>query len=109
MIKLDNKYVLHIPIHKYENKELTSINIEKPIEELISKLNDEGYTSFYKTKITGYYENRRFDEIIFTIFTESDDDKVCMVFREWFNDNNSTLKQESFAYEHNNSLIIETL
>ena len=42
MIKLDNKYVLHIPIHKYENKELTSINIEKPIEELISKLNDEG-------------------------------------------------------------------
>ena len=108
---LDQKYVLHIPVHKYEDKKLTRTNIEEPLEKLIQQLHDNGYTSFYKTKVTGYYKNREFEEILFTIFTSSHsaNKKPSQIFSDWFNDNNHLLGQESFAYEENDSLVIKEL
>lgn len=51
-----------------------------------------------------------FEEVLITIFTsdtlEPQPDKL---FIEWFKEHNDELKQESFAYEKNNELIIEEL
>ena len=43
MIKLDTKYLLHIPLSKYENNDLISIDIDDVLEELISYLNQEQF------------------------------------------------------------------
>ena len=107
---LDTKYVLHIPCHKFENEMVTRINMEKCIGDLESKLDQSGYHSFYKTQVEGHYKSRKFDEVLITIFTsnisELQPDKI---FRKWIKENNDELKQESYAYEKNNELIIEEL
>lgn len=109
MKKLDHKIILHIPVHKFENNKITEINMERYLNILIETLNNNGYTSFYKTSVTGYYKNRSFDELLITIFTTRDDTKAIIIFKEWFETNNNALKQESFAYEDNNILYIEEL
>lgn len=107
---LDTKYVLHIPCHKFENEKVTLINMKKCIGDLESKLNEHGYHSFYKIQVEGHYKSRIFDEILITIFTSNKTEvQPDMIFREWFIENNDELKQESFAYEKNNELIIEEL
>lgn len=107
---LNLKYVLHIPTHKFENKIVTAINMKKCMEDLEKKLNENGYHSFYKSKVEGHYKSRTFEEVLITIFTnntaEPQPDKL---FIEWFKEHNDELKQESFAYEKNNELIIEKL
>ncbi|MBE6494628.1 MAG: hypothetical protein E7Z84_08515 [Methanosphaera stadtmanae] len=111
MIELDEKYVLHIPSHKYEDGKLLNITTTSHINDLMDKLNNEGYTSFYKTDVKGYYKTRCFDEILITIFTSKKENKKSPkdIFRQWFKEHNSILKQESWAYEHNGTLFIEKL
>ena len=107
---LDTKYVLHIPTHKFENERITIINMKKCISDLESRLEQNGYQSFYKTKIEGHYKSRSFDEILITVFTtRKTEPQPDDIFSQWFRDNNDELKQESFAYERNNELIIEEL
>ena len=107
---LDTKYVLHIPTHKFEDEKVTRINMKKCIGDLESRLNQSGYHSFYKTEVEGHYKSRIFDEVLITIFTSSETEaKPDEIFSQWFKDNNKELKQESFAYEKNNELIIEEL
>lgn len=107
-MKLDQKYVLHLPVHKFENEEITRINIDKLLDDLINTLNANNYHSFYITKVNGHYKTRSFDEILITIFTSSHEQKIQPneIFKKWFGENNNTLKQESFAYEYGNSLYI---
>ena len=100
---LDKKYVLHIPLSKYENDELVSIDIDSILDELIANLNQN---SFYITKVESYYKNRQYDELLITIFTDGND-AIEDIFKNWFLKNNNILKQEEYAYEINNNLIIE--
>ncbi len=111
MLVLEDKYVLHIPSYKYEDGQLKPIVSEKYINNLITKLNNAGYHSFYTTDVKGYYKKRSFDEILITVFTpkENTHPKPSAVFIEWFKEHNHILKQESMAYEYNNSLYVITL
>lgn len=108
MLQLDEKYVLHIPCYKYEDDKLVSLKDENLIDNLIEELEINGFHSLYMTDVKGYYKKRCFDEILVTIFS-SKDKRPDQIFRKWFKDNNNVLKQESFAYEHNSSLIVEKL
>lgn len=109
MIKLDNKYVFHIPCYKHNsNHELVLIDRGDIIDSFINYLKDNGYDSLYMNKVKSYYNKRYFDEIIITLFT-TDDDKAEKLFIKWFKENNDILEQEALAYEHNNNMIIESL
>ena len=112
-MKLDEKYVFHIPLYKYSNNKLTRINIEKSMHELINQLGQNGYDSLYMTKAKGYFKSRSFDELLITIFVSSQNklkekSPEC-IFKEWFMENNVILEQEAFAYEYNNTLLINKL
>lgn len=106
MLVLEEKYVLHIPSYKYVEGQLKPIVSDRYIDKLIRELNDNGYHSFYRTEVKGYYKKRCFDEILITIFTskENTNKKPSTLFVEWFREYNHILKQESIAYEYNNSL-----
>jgi len=108
MLVLEEKYVLHIPSYKYEDGQLKPIVSKVYVDNLISELNDGGFHSFYRTDVKGYYKKRCFDEILITIFTskENTTENPSEIFTRWFREHNHVLKQESIAYELNNSLHI---
>ncbi len=110
-MKLDKKYVLHIPEYKFTANQLIKLELDKPLDDLKSRLEQNGYENFYLSKIKGFYKNREYDEIIITLFIAEINDQTLPdeIFIEWFKDNNEILKQESLAYEINNSLFIEEL
>lgn len=107
MIELDKKYVFHIPKYKFEDNELTPID-SNILKNFITKLNENGYSSAYLTDVKSYYKNRAYDETLITLFT-SQEREPEKIFKEFFTGNNNILKQEAFAYECNNRMLIETL
>ena len=111
MLELDDKYVFHIPLYTHDENGLKRLDIDELLDKLTKKLEDNGYHSFYLIKAKGYYKSRCFDELLITLFASDDDDKQKpdIIFKSWFTDNNEVLNQESFAYEHNNRIIIEEL
>lgn len=115
MLILDNKYVFHIPLYKYADNKLIKLNIDDIVANLADQLNKEGYESLYITKVKSHYKSRSFDEILITIFisqkrvSDNKQELPDKIFKKWFKQNNHILQQESYAYEHNNSMIIESL
>ena len=107
IMELDCRYVLHIPLSKWENGEIKSLSIDDAIAELISILEVEGFDSFYVTKVESYYKSRKYDELLVTIFAV-DGEGPCEIFRRWFSAHNDVLCQEALAFEINNRMIIET-
>lgn len=107
MIELDKKYIFHIPKYKFEDNKLTPIDTNL-LNEFITKLNENGYSSAYLTDVKSYYKNRTYDEILITLFTSSKNNPE-KIFRKFFTENNSILKQEAFAYECDNRMFIEEL
>lgn len=105
---LDCKYVLHIPLSRWENGSLIPLDVDEQLYELINDLDVHGFDSFYVTKVDSYYKSRKFNEVLITIFA-SDEGCVEEIFRDWFLKNNDVLSQEAFAYELKNKMIIETL
>ena len=105
-MRLDEKYVLHIPLSRFCDNKLESIEIDEMLDELVKQLKDSGYNSFYITNVTSYYKSRKFNEMLITIFT-SKTDEVDLIFKKWFKRNNDVLGQEAFSYEHQNVMIIE--
>ncbi len=99
---LDKKYVFHIPLFKYEDGELIRLPIDSLLDDLIGQL---GHNSLYITKVESYYESRRFDEILVTLFVTSDENPE-EIFKDWFRKNNNVLRQESFAFECQNEMHI---
>lgn len=112
MLELDKKYVFHVPLYKYENKELVSIEIKDILDDLVNQLNQKGYDSLYIMKVKGYYKSRGFDELLLTIFISEEQlkrqnqDSPEIVFKNWFKINNNILRQEALAYECNNKMFI---
>lgn len=115
MLELDDKYVFHVPLYKYVDNELIRLDIEDILDELIDELNKHGYDSLYIINVKSYYKSRSFDELLITLFisekTVKKDNREFpdSLFSQWFKQNNNVLQQEAFAYEHNNSMIIEAL
>ena len=108
IMELDCRYVLHIPLSKWENDELVALDIDGEIDELIGLLEVEGFDSFYITKVESFYKARRYDELLITIFA-ADGDEPNEIFRKWFYRHNDVLCQEAFSFEFNNKMIIEKL
>lgn len=104
MIELDKKYVFHIPLYKYADEKLVSIEIDDLLDDLIDKL---GFESLYMTKVTSVYKKRRYDEILLTVFTS--EESPDGIFEKWFRNNNDVLCQEAFAYELAGKMIVKKL
>lgn len=107
-MELDFKYVLHIPLSKWENDELVVLDIDSEINELINQLEVEGFVSFYITKVESFYKTRRYDELLITIFA-AEGEGPHEIFKDWFYRHNDVLAQEAFSFEFNNRMIIKDL
>lgn len=105
-MELDCKYVLHIPLCRWENDRLRSLDVDEQINDLINQLEVNGFDSFYITKVESYYKSRKYDELLITIFAGTEESPQ-EIFKDWFSKNNDVLGQEAFAYELNNKLIIK--
>ena len=107
-MELDCRHVLYIPLSRWEIDTLIALDVDDMLGELVNLLEDEGFDSFYLTKVASYYKSRRFDEVTLTIFASSGDEPH-EIFRRWFLDHNDVLGQEAFAYEIGNKMVIEPL
>ena len=107
-MKLDCRFVLHIPLSKWENGKIISLDVDGEIAELTDCLEADGFDSFYITRVESRYRSRKYDELLITIFA-CEDHNPCGIFRKWFCRYNHILGQEAFAIELNNRLIIEDL
>ena len=107
MIKLNDKYVFHLPLYKFVNDELITIDFNI-ISDLMDSFSENGYENAYVMKVKGYYKSRAFDELLITIFTSSEVNnlKPDSIFKEWFIKNNNILEQDAFAYEFNGEMFI---
>lgn len=105
-MELDCKYVLHIPLSRWENDGLKSLDVDDQIKDLINQLELNGFDSFYITKVESYYKSRKYDELLITIFAGTEESPQ-EIFKDWFSNNNDVLGQEAFAYELNNKLFIK--
>ena len=107
-MELDCRYVLHIPLSKWENGEIVPLDVDEQVTELTSRLEVNGFDSFYLTRVKSHYKSRIYDELLITIFAR-DGDGPCGIFSDWFHSHNDVLCQEAFAVELNNRMIIENL
>lgn len=94
MAILDEKYVFHIPLSKYENGRLIELEIDDILDELLSE-----FESFNITRIESHYKSRSYDELLITVFTSK---KITwnhihgLVFeKQW------GIVPGSYAYEYN--------
>ena len=99
MVKLNKKYVFHIPLYKYVADELVSIDIGDIIDEFVDDFSGSGFDSLYMTM---------YDEVLITIFTDSSMFPE-EIFENWFRRNNHVMEQEAFAYECGNEMMIKRL
>ena len=105
MIVLEKKYVLHVPLCKFEKGKL--ISAEADVSDLIDCLSKNGFDAAYITGAKGIYKSRCFDELLVTIFASSDEPKE--IFIRWFQKNNHLLGQEALAYECDGKLFVMKL
>lgn len=107
---LSEKYVLHIPLYKFEKEEVIPINIETVIDELFENLNENGFDGFYTQNVKSHWKKRTYDEILITVFTSPERKDILEdVFCRWFEKNNHILLQEAYAFERNDTLVIKNL
>ena len=104
MLVLDKKCVFHVPLFKFEDGNLMRIDCDV-IRDLVDRLDSH---SLYITKVKSHYRNRSYDELLFTLFTSSDEHPE-EIFKCWFKKNNDVLCQESFAFELDGKMYIERL
>ena len=102
MEEFGEKVVLHIPLSRYENGELVSLEIGEIIDELVV---DMGIESCYATEVKSYYKGRIYPELLITVFG-SQSESIIDTFRKWIVKHSETLGQESYAIELQNRLII---
>lgn len=107
MLKLKRKYVFHIPLFRFVCDEIEAVEIDELLNDLLDTFNREGFENFYISKVQAYYKKRSFDELLITMFADSDLPED--IFERWFLKNNDVLCQEAFAYECGNSMIIRDL
>ncbi len=109
MVKLDEKYIFHIPLFKYADDKLIEIEIVDLIEDLMDQFSQNGHDNLYVTKVKGYYKSRCYDELLITLFVCKSSHPPEEIFQNWFKKHNEILGQEAFAYEYNNRMFIEKI
>lgn len=107
-MKLDTKYVFHIPLCKHEDGQLTPLEIDDVICELFDEFRKNGFNGMYLGKVKSIYRGRAYDELLVTLFT-IEDKSPEEIFERWFVKNNEMLKQDEFAYEKANTMTIVRL
>ena len=107
MLRLNRRYVFHIPLYKFAGDGLIPIGIDDLLDDLISEFSKSGFEDFYFLKAKAHYKSRCFDELLLVMFAESKEPEA--IFRKWFKKNNDVLGQEAFAWECGNSLFVEDL
>lgn len=108
-MEYNTKLTLHAPCVAWEHN-FVKIDCGTFKQYLISGLEAVGVTGFYTQSVTGHYKGREYDEVLWTVFCkEENKDKIIGIFRQAFYAYNEFLKQESFAYECNGTMIIEEL
>lgn len=108
MRTLDNKYVFHIPLFKYENGQLTPLEIDDLLDDLLNEFTENGFRSMYMSNVRSCYCGRTYDERLITLFTTQDRSPE-EIFERWFRKNNEILRQEEFAYEKGKTMTIVRL
>ena len=101
-MELKNRYVLHIPLSRFQKGSMVRLNIDSILEDLLCDLEGDG---LYMTRAEGRYRSRAYDELLITVFSNTQ--RPGEAFRQWFLKNNDYLGQEAFAYELNNTLVVE--
>lgn len=102
MAILDEKYVFHIPLSKYENGRLIELEIDDILDELLSE-----FESFNITRIESHYKSRSYDELLITVFTSKK--SLETIFMDWFLKNNEVLCQEAMHMNITEKLFIENM
>ena len=105
---LDEKYVLHIPLAKFEDGKISAVNIDGILDELIESLNSRDVNSYYILHADGFYKSRKFPQLLLKVFAPSDVD-IGEIFACWFLKNNHVLCQETFAYEKSGKMIVKVI
>ena len=108
MMELDKKYVFHVPLFRYDGGELTELDIDEALDELILQFSEHGFDSLYVTKAKGYYKSRCFDELLLSLFASSGDNPQD-IFIDWFERNNDVLGQEAMGWECADRMFIKKL
>ena len=113
-MKFEHKLVFHVPLMYSVGNRLEEIKTPEIVQNLIQKLFDAGYDSFYVQDADGYYtrrENfgRQYPEKLITLFTGQsgmpDDTKerltqdAIQIFQQWIRKHDDELRQEEYAYE----------
>lgn len=103
IVKVMTKFVLHVPLYRFNGNNLEEIEIDETLNELMGELTQNGFDG-YISKVRSFYKSRLYDELLITIFSK--DTSVLKIFRKWFSKNNHVLGQESLAYEIGNELVV---
>lgn len=109
-LHLTEKLVFHVPVFCFKDGELLTVNTEGFDKQLSSFLVDAGIDSWYTTTCTGHYAGRSYGQRLWTVFCTSEQaEKAIAAFRTAFEQHNSELMQEAYAYEHNGQMTVISL
>ena len=104
---MNQKILFHIPKVAYVNEEYISILYEQFEDTLGKKLKEIGINAWYVLPSTGFYQGRCYSQDIMVVYC--DEIKVVLVseiYKKICREMAGVMKQEQFAYEYNDNLII---
>ena len=104
---MNQKFSFHIPKVAYVNEEYIPIHYEKFEDSLGKSLNEIGIIAWYTLSSTGFYHGRCYPQDIMVVYC--DETKVVLVseiYKKVCREMAGVVKQEQFAYEYNDNLII---
>ena len=104
---MNQKFSFHIPKVAYVNEEYIPIHYEKFEDSLGKKLKEIGITAWYIISSSGFYQGRCYPQNIMVVYC--DETKVVLVseiYKKVCQDMAGVMKQEQFAYEFNDELMI---
>ena len=104
---MNQKFLFHIPKVAYVNEEYISISYERFEDALGMKLKEIGIIAWYKLSSTGFFKGRCYPQDVMVVYCdESEVVAVSDVYKNVCREMADVMKQEQFAYEHNDELII---
>lgn len=101
------KLILHIPAVCFLNDELKTVDASGFRTQLEADLHEIGIDGWYELQSTGHYQNLSYSQTLMVVFCSRQKARsVIMTFYKEFEQHNTELRQESFAYERNGALNI---
>ena len=104
---MNQKFSFHIPKVAYVNEEYIPIHYEKFEDALGMKLKEMGIIAWHTLSSTGFYKDRCYPQDIMVIYCdESEAVAISDIYKNVCKEMTEAMKQEQFAYEFNDELII---